>query len=413
VVLCFLQASDGAPGALRAAANSTAAPVGPIPATLFNMCIVFPENWPSVSFFSRKVARASWRHLEPQKGQFNWAVLDEQVSVAQQHGATILYTSDLVPQWAAKDPGSCRPSSSSSSAAGCKSGVNDGRDWDEFVAALATRYKGKIEVYELWNEPDQDFTGPMSDFVPLTQHMHDIIRKIDPDAMIASPAPVNANWADRYFSAGGVKDVDVVTVHGYPTHRPAKPEILGPEKAEPMKTIMAKYGIAGKPLWDTEASWGDNTYGVNDPQEQAGFVARFYLLHWSNGFTRFYWYSWDDNELWGTLWDNKSGPHPAAIAYEQVQNWMVGATMTSPCTMASDSTWTCALTRLGGGQALAIWNAATSKSYAPAAQYTEYRDLAGNTVQIRGPVTIGRKPLLLMSAEAPAKAAPSRPESKQ
>ena len=76
---------------------------------------------------------------------------------------------------------------------------------------------------------------------------------------------------------------------------------------------------------------------------------------------------------------------------------MAGATMSSPCAMASDSTWTCTLTRPGGYQALAVWNSATTMSYAPAGQYKEYLDLAGNTNPMNGSVTIGYNPILLVN----------------
>ncbi len=75
--------------------------------------------------------------------------------------------------------------------------------------------------------------------------------------------------------------------------------------------------------------------------------------------------------------------------------------MNSPCTKAADSTWTCTLTR-GTAQTLAVWNSATTKSFTPPSQYTQYRDLAGNTVQVQGSVTIGYNPILLISTALPA-----------
>ncbi len=419
ILICVVQAFDSGPRAQLIPARAGGPPPGPIPATLFGMAIIFPDNWPTVAFSSRKGSGMSWHRLEPERGQFKWARLDQQVSSAQHHGATYLYTSNKVPRWAASDPRSCKPAFPGAREVGCTSGVSDIKDWDDFVTALATRYKGRIQAYELWNEPDQDFTGPMAELVLLTQHMHDIIRRIDPGAVIVAPAPVKADWSERYWAAGGVRDVDAVSIHGYPKGFPAKPETIGPRKAEPMKAIMAKYGLADKPLWDTEASWGDASSGVTDPQEQAAFVARFYLLHWSSGFSRFYWYSWDDNGDgpggvgWGTLFNpNTHTALPAAGAYQEVYNWMVGATMTGSCTVSADSTWICPLTRAGGYQALAIWNTAASKAYVPPSQYTHYRDLAGNTFPIRGPVTIGSKPLLVTTSGLPVPPANVRPTVK-
>jgi hypothetical protein len=43
-----------------------------------------------------------------------------------------------------------------------------------------------------------------------------------------------------------------------------------------------------------------------------------------------------------------------------------------------------------------VWNTAGNSAYTPAAQYQQYRDLAGNTHAITGgSVTIGIEPILL------------------
>ncbi len=106
---------------------------------------------------------------------------------------------------------------------------------------------------------------------------------------------------------------------------------------------MAKHGLFDKPIWDSEGSWGDPNV-LRDREAQAASVARSYLLHWSNGVGRFYWYIWDDSGTdpggmgWGSLSHPATHtPLPATTAYKQVYNWMVGATMTTPCT-ASGST---------------------------------------------------------------------------
>jgi hypothetical protein len=70
--------------------------------------------------------------------------------------------------------------------------------------------------------------------------------------------------------------------------------------------------------------------------------------------------------------------------------------MDKPCTSTVDGTWSCAITRSGGYQGLAVWNSLRSLSYPPDAVYVDYRDLAGNSVKISSgmPVTIGQKPIL-------------------
>src|SRR5439155_6175975 len=280
--------------------------------------------------------------------------------------------------------------------AGCTSGVANLADWDAFVTALVQRYQGRIEVYELWNEPDQSFTGPMADFLSLAQHFHDIVRANDPAALVAAPSVVDVNWLDTFWAAGGVTDVDAIAFHGYLSSPVA--ENLASAKLTPLRAIAASYGLSSKPIWDSAGSWG-SANSLPDLQAQAAFVARSYLLHWASGVSRFYWYSWDDS---GALANSQTGAAlPAGTAYQQVYNWMVGAAMSQPCSAAGDGTWTCVLTRPGGYQALAVWNPTATQLYQPAGNYTQYRDLAGNVTALSGPVSIRSQPILLEATGGP------------
>src|SRR5205823_4366733 len=118
-------------------------------------------------------------------------------------------------------------------------------------------------------EPDTGFTGPMSDFLPLAQHFHDIVRAQDPAALVVSPGPDDVNWLDTYWAAGGVKDVDAVQFNG--TLSTPVPENLAAQRITPLRAIMAKYGLSAKPIWDGSALWGDPTV-LPDLQAQAAFV---------------------------------------------------------------------------------------------------------------------------------------------
>jgi hypothetical protein len=130
-------------------------------------------------------------------------------------------------------------------------------------------------------------------------------------------------------------------------------------------------------------------------------VARDYLLHWSTGISRFYWYAWDDPNI-GTLFTPGTAQTQAAIAYQQVYNWMRGAVLTQPCSdngAASpySAIYTCDLTRTGGSKFLAVWNTEGNSVYTAPSNYLHYRDLAGNVTAVPSnhQVTIGLKPILL------------------
>jgi len=378
----------------QAAGQSSSA----VPSTFFGITLINQTHWPQDSVGALgKAPKVTWSYSEPQRGVFNWANLDLWVQTAAAHKVDFFFSNALVPPWAAADLRTCAPTYPGSPLEGCTSTVANIQDWDNFVTALATRYKGKL-IYELWNEPNaKTFTGTLAEMVTLTTHEYNIIRSIDPGALIITPGCTYgvsgaADCLDQYFSAGGPTGVDIISWHGYWPN----PEHVISEIGK-LKTMMAKHGLSSKPLWDTEGAWTS----VLTAQQQAGFVARYYLAHASAGAARFYWYAWDSPTT-GTMWDPVAGPHPDAIAYQQVFDWIVGATMSSACTTAINATWTCTLTRPGGYQAVAVWNSAGTASYTPAAIYKSYRDLAGNTHSVQGAVTVGYNPVLFESQTGPA-----------
>jgi hypothetical protein len=405
-ITCSASNAAGSAIAAVTADISTLVPegyTGPIPSTYFGMHILNRADWPTVPIGALgKATGVVWPYVEPAKGQYNWALLDEIVDEANANGIGAMYSSEGVPPWAAADQSTCTPQVGLPPY--CTSAPSNLQDWDAFVTQLVTRYRGRIQIYELWNEPSQRFTGTMTQLVALTQHEHDVIRSIDPASMILSPAVVAEGYAylDSYFATGGTMDIDAVAMHGYPDPRNDIAEMITQSETTTIRTVMSKYGLSAKPLWNTEASWGPQNKGATtDPDLQAAFVARAYFLNWSMGISRFYWYAWDSPVV-GTLWTSGSAPSEPAIAYAQVQNWINGATMSQPCSIngaasAYHAVYTCNLARGNGYQALAVWNTDGTSTFTAPDQYVHYRDLQGNVVDVptNHQVTIGLKPILL------------------
>jgi hypothetical protein len=381
---------------------------GPIPASFFGMSVINPSIWPSSSFGAfGKAGETIWPYLEPAKGIFNWTRLDSFVANAKGHGLSLFWTNHHVPPWAAADSSTC---TAPQGVPMCTSSVANISDWDEFCTALVQRYKGQIKMYELWNEPDQPaFTGTLAEMVELTQHLYNAVRANDPNALVASPSAISVSWLISYFAAGGPRGVDVLGTHGYLEEAGNEPEALPQKKATAWHPMMLEYGLANKPIWDTESSWGQDVRADLSPSAEAAFLARDYLLHWSVGITAFYWYEWDSS-IWGTLW-NSNVVNQAGLAYNQVYQWMVGATMPEPC--ASQGTvYTCSLTRANGYRALAVWDSGRTctlaggcptSNYTAPASFVRYRDLAGDVTSIQSGqvVLIGARPILLENQSPP------------
>ena len=400
-----VQATDSSPQPYSATASLSITidiglHTGPIPASFFGMSVISPNIWPSVAFGAfGKGGETTWPYLEPAKGQFNWSRMDTFVANAKAHGDTIYWTNHGVPQWAAADTSKC---SAPQGIEDCSSTVQNIADWDEFCTALVQRYKGQIMMYELWNEPNTShFTGTVADMVELTQHLYNAVRANDPAALIATPSATNATWLSNYFAAGGPTGVDIVAVHGY-LNAADQPESIATLKAIPWHPVMLQYGLANKPIWDTEGSWGQDSVAALDPAAEAAFLARYYILHWSAGITTFYWYAWDEPN-WGTLWSSNT-VSKAGVAYNQVDQWMTGATMPQPCSVQG-TVYACSFTRSNGYSALAVWDSSktcttgggcTTSNYTAPKSFVQYRDLTGlvTPVQSGQVVLIGARPIL-------------------
>lgn len=340
-----------------------------VPRTYFGMHIhrlTRGTNWPSVPFYSMRLLAAGveWPFLEPEKGKFNFSLLDTYVNIAQQNNIDIVLPLVFSPQWA-----SARPYELSAyKKPGFAAEPNDINDWKNYIKELGVRYKGKIKYYEIWNEPDVKlfYSGSVEQMVFLTKVAYDTLKSIDPNIKIISPSATGKygyKWLDDFLNKGGDKYIDIIGYHFYVM--PGPPENIIP-LIQKVKNVMRKHSLT-LPLWNTEAGWDRQRTFTDD--EAAAYVARSYILNWTEGVQRFYWYAWDDTNWIGlrmTRDDNKTIT-PAGTAYAQIQNWLIGRSIDS-CSREENGVWMCSIssksTRLGvimwsekGTQVLQLRNA--------------------------------------------------------
>ena len=405
-----------------------------VPLTYFGMHmhagVISRQPWPVVSFGSVRLwdASVAWANINTASGSYDWSNLDKWLAAAQGQNDQLLYTFGRTPQWASSSPydsscgsgpGQCDPPNDLN-----PDGTGTDQRFKDFVTALANHNKNSstahIKYWELWNEPynSPSWTGTIAQIVRMASDATAILKSIDPSAVVLVPSVCiegskGRNWLDAYLAAGGKSYADAVAFHGYVQKRgyPLVPENILTYISQ-TQTILAKYGLQNKPLWDTEASWGNPTTSspaFTDPDMRMGFVARMYLLQQSAGVARFFWYQWN-NSTFGTMWiPNPSVPSAPGtvlkpgIAYGQVANWLAGATLTSPCS-ATGTVWTCSYSRPGGYAARVVWDTAqscangtcTTSNYQIPSQFVQYRTLNGATVPVTGSsVPIGYKPILL------------------
>ena len=119
------------------------------------------------------------------------------------------------------------------------------------VRAIMERFKGRIKYVEVCNEPN--FSGGIEDYFKIHKAAYDVIKAVDPNTKVMGPATVNIdlNWLKRLYELG-FKDVsDIVAVHDYEGHESIDP-VHWKWKFGEARKIMAQFGDANKPIWQTE-----------------------------------------------------------------------------------------------------------------------------------------------------------------
>ena len=322
-----------------------------------------------------------WVDLEPAPSAFEFDRLDAYVAQAQSQGASLLMVLGSAPRWAAARPDEPGPYGPGSAAEPARMA-----DWERYVAALARRYKGRIEAYELWNEPyfsdlpaDRDqpgafFTGSVATMVELARRTRAVLDREDPRARLLTPGFVGGvQRFDMFLSAGGGRHVNGVAYHYYAAD---DREFITLHRA--VRAVMARHGVSHLPLYNTESGFGAGDAAASDARAAPGragpaaLLARSMVLGAFLGIDRFYQYAWDNGRSGmlragspdagagagaDTGGDTGIGATANAnvTAFAAVRRWLLGTTLQT-CRLGSDGIVRCE-GRRGADQLLIAWHA--------------------------------------------------------
>jgi hypothetical protein len=340
----------------------------PVPREYFGLHIhrAFSTTpWPPVPFGSWRLwdAKVHWPQVETAKNRFDWTILDREVDLAEKHHVDLLLPFGFTPDWASASPAQTalsrfHPGGGRHEVVG---DIADLEDWRNYIRTQALRYKGRIQYYEIWNEPnlpENRIIGTPERMLVLAKEAYTTLKQVDPNIKVISPSPVDRNgieWLDRYLEIGGGQYADIIGYHFYVRTRPESMLNI----ILPVEEVMKKHGVADKPLWNTEAGWINNprTEHIDLVSQAPGWAARAYILNWAAGVQRFYWYAWDDDggDSIPFTEEDQATATISARAYGEVQKWLVGSRVDS-CQNNEDRTWVCKLTKESSTAAWILWN---------------------------------------------------------
>lgn len=224
----------------------------------------------------------SWREIARWRDQYHWEYPDAVVRGAEFYGLKLAVRLDQHPAWARSRPAQNGP-------------PDNLNDYGDFVQAVATRYRGRISAYIIWNEPNLarewgDSTPDPIAYVEMLKVAYHRAKAADPECIIVSAglAPTNHNdeqaMDDRLFlkamyEAGAKEYFDVLGAHPYgfaysPEEQPGAHKGLNFARLLDLRDIMQTYGDGDKPIWATEMGWtvGDSWQKVT-LEKQAEYLA--------------------------------------------------------------------------------------------------------------------------------------------
>lgn len=215
----------------------------------------------------------SWESVEPTQGSYSWDTLDKVVAAAERKNVKLMLILLRAPQWASPNGGIPR----------------DKALYARFVSSVASRYKGKVAAYEIWNESnlagETGGTVNAGEYVELLKAAFPAIKAADPNAIVVygGLTPTGENnpalaiddtiyLQQTYaYNNGEVKRYfDVLGVHATGTLNPPDtffPENPGPgpgffdnrsfyfRRAEDIRKVMEDAGDGQKQIWLTEFGW--------------------------------------------------------------------------------------------------------------------------------------------------------------
>lgn len=296
-----------------------------------------------------------WRDIELSKGTFDWEHTDHIVGKIHEYGGLHLIARiDHQPAWA-RD--------------GCsmQGPPRDLGDLADFLTAVATRYRGRIAAYQIWNEPNlaREWCDQAPDpqaYAEMLRVAYGAIKSVDPDAYVISAGmaptgtqPPTAMPDDAYLDAlytaiGGSGDgyFDILGVHapGYAAPPETAPEEAAASDAyggeryftfrrvEDLRAIVERHGDASRRFAILEMGWTSDQvhpeyrwHAVTEAQK-AEYLVRAYAYaaeHWQPWMTIMSTiflcnadWTEQDEQYWWCINNPDGTPRPAFDALKQM-----------------------------------------------------------------------------------------------
>jgi hypothetical protein len=184
----------------------------------------------------------------------------------------------------------------------------DFNSFSNFTAFLAQRYRGAVDHWQIWNEPDTAAGWPPApdpaDYALLLAHAYDAIKAVDPSMQVVGISATATNFAfvSNVLARGAADTMDIAALNSDPGSVPAPieecPDLSG---LQAIQALLRTQGCT-HPVWITETGYSTATnhaLGVT-PNLQADLLTRTYLTLLAEGVENIFWYCFGPDRGTGT-----------------------------------------------------------------------------------------------------------------
>ena len=263
----------------------------------------------------------NWDTIEPERGVYDWIITDAVVSEAGARGLNIYATLAYSPGWANGGQHRNTP-------------PVDPYDWYAFVHTVASRYRGSVRHWGMWNEPNfkHFWSGSPEQYInSILEEGARAVRDADPDGLVLGPElAMEDDWATWLYTIleRGAHAIDIVTQHSYQDTGHQVLRRLGgrvaPWNWPTVRDVMRWTGTQDKGLWLTETGW--NTAEVSEEEQAAYYEQVLVGVDRYDGLDKVFFYQLADEadspDQWGIL---RSDLTPK-LAYDTYQRYIAAQT---------------------------------------------------------------------------------------
>ena len=265
----------------------------------------------------------NWKYIEVNKHKnVTWMdYFDKKAQRFAEMGVKVQAMVTDTPDWASSDPQYASKTGFDASSPGkytVPAGLNkpifaDGTDvykpgakpnpdnyFADYMFDMVSRYKGKIQLWQIWNEPDYPsgdltagaktkdgrqryWTGSVQDYVRLLKVAHTVVKGLDPQAKITLGGLGYEGYLAGILDYGGAAYFDVVDFHAYGSDSSTSNGVLNSDwgflgRYRKMKETLEAKGVSGKTFACSETG-----FTSDNAEEQARYVPKLFAAAIAQG----------------------------------------------------------------------------------------------------------------------------------